>query len=97
MDTVPLSFTELELQFNLKVKCDDSFGFTFSDKVGITHADSYDGSYEVTPKVDSQILPTADKYMEKDVLINKIPYYSTSNSSGGNTIYIGGNIEYGSI
>ncbi len=53
--------------------------------------DIYDGEYEVTPKTNPQTLETATKVMLQDVLINKIPYYETSNEYG-DTIYIGSEV-----
>ena len=50
----------------------------------------YTGPYEVTPKVESQSLSTADKHMVHDVTIEPIPYYEVSNQNG-KTIIIGGN------
>lgn len=49
----------------------------------------YEGSYDVTPKVEEQTLPTAEKFLQKDVTIKKIPYFEVSNTSGGDTVYIG--------
>lgn len=51
--------------------------------------ESYEGEYEVTPKVLSQTLPTAKKLMKDDVMIKAIPYFDVSNHAGGQTIYIG--------
>lgn len=48
----------------------------------------YEGDYEVTPKVNEQVLPTAQKFMTNDVTINGIPIYRVTNNSGGTTIYI---------
>ena len=48
----------------------------------------YMGEYEVIPKVNEQTLYTKDKRMIDDVEIKGIPIYSTSNNSGGNTVYI---------
>lgn len=48
----------------------------------------YNGSYEVTPKVTSQTLPTRDKFMIDDMTVEAIPYFETSNNSGGTTVYI---------
>lgn len=48
----------------------------------------YAGPYEVTPKVDSQSLPTKGKLMTNDVTINEIPVFRVSNTSGGTTVYI---------
>lgn len=52
--------------------------------------EDYTGPYEVTPKVESQYLSTADKHMAHDVTIEPIPYYEVSNQNG-KTIIIGGN------
>lgn len=49
----------------------------------------YEGSYDVTPKTVEQTMQTADKYMLENVTVRKIPYYESSNSSGGSTVYIG--------
>lgn len=48
----------------------------------------YEGSYEVTPKVTSQTLPTKEKFLTEDVTVKAIPYFDVSNSSGGTTVYI---------
>ena len=49
----------------------------------------YEGDYEITPKVDSQVMKTKNKKMEDNVTVLAIPYYETSNLSG-KTVYIGG-------
>lgn len=56
----------------------------------------YDGNYEVTPLAfERTILNTKDKKMENNVVVKEIPYYETSNPSGGNTVYIAGQVEFG--
>lgn len=51
---------------------------------------SYDGSYDVTPLPFTEILlETASKRMERDVTVREIPYYETTNDSGGYTVNIG--------
>ena len=51
---------------------------------------AYDGSYEVTPLAHTeQVLETTGKRMEGDVTVLEIPYYETSNESGGYTVNIG--------
>lgn len=53
-------------------------------------ADRYTGEYDVTPLVDKETtLPTANKIMTKDVVVKQVPYFETSNDSGGITVYIG--------
>ena len=50
----------------------------------------YDGDYSVTPKFEQQKLQTKNKVMDFDVDVKTIPIEKISNSSGGNTIIIGG-------
>ena len=52
--------------------------------------EEYSGSYEVTPKLKEQILQTSEKVMREDLKIKEIPITTVTNSSGGNTIIIGG-------
>ncbi len=66
----------------------------FDGNFGVVHvvtdydADPYTGAYEVTPTVEGEVLPTAQKLMKEDLTIKAIPVYSVSNTAGGNTFYI---------
>ena len=51
---------------------------------------TYEGEYEVTPKVTDQTLLTAGKRMADDLIVKKITYSSVGNDSGGYTITFGG-------
>lgn len=51
--------------------------------------DSYNGSYEVTPKLTEQIIDVSDKKMDEDMIIKPIPFYEVSNEKGM-TVIIGG-------
>lgn len=54
----------------------------------------YTGAYEVTPSAsEAQILNTANKTLANDITVNKIPYYETSNTSNGKTVYIAKEVE----
>ena len=55
-------------------------------------AEYYEGEYEITPKVEAQTIPTAWKTMQRDMTVNAIPYFDVSNTSGGQTIYIGNEV-----
>jgi hypothetical protein len=55
--------------------------------------DLYEGSYEVTPKVDAQTIPTAQKFLTEDMRIKEIPYFVTSNNAGGDTVYIAKEVD----
>ena len=50
----------------------------------------YEGAYTVHSAAhEAQELPTANKHLVKNITVEKIPYYETSNMSDGITIYIG--------
>jgi len=51
---------------------------------------TYDGEYEVTPAVDAdQTLLTAQKLVDANIKVTKIPYFEVSNSANGVTATIG--------
>ena len=49
----------------------------------------YTGAYEVTPTTAAQTLETQNRVMAENVTVNEIPYYETTNESGGYTVIIG--------
>jgi hypothetical protein len=53
----------------------------------------YEGEYTITPETSAQTLPTAHKRMQDDLTVLAIPYYETTNETGGNTVYIGMEVE----
>lgn len=53
----------------------------------------FEGDYTVTPAVDAQTLETKQKLMTDNVTIKEIPFYDTSNNSGGTTVYIGSTLD----
>lgn len=56
----------------------------------VTGAELYEGAYTVHSAAhEVQKLPTANKYLNENITVEKIPYYETSNTSDGITIYIG--------
>lgn len=49
----------------------------------------YAGPYEVTPKAYSdQLLPTENKYLERNITVFKVPKFDVDNPFGGQTISI---------
>ncbi len=54
----------------------------------LKHDTYYEGSYEITPRVKGQTLPTGDKIMRADLVINDISYSETTNPGGGTTVAI---------
>lgn len=58
------------------------------------NVDPYTGTYEVTPLVDAETtLPTAQKFMDEDVRVKAIPYFETTNTSDGETVFIGTEVD----
>lgn len=52
-------------------------------------ADTVSGEYEVVPNAfNTQVLPTANKVLKKDIVVQKVPYFETSNNYDGVTVYI---------
>lgn len=64
-------------------------------KVIIHDGDRYEGEYIVDPKFEETVLETKMKLLLDDVTVNPIKVEYTTNLSGGNTVYIGGDINYG--
>lgn len=76
--------------------CECSLGETLNGEYGVfytihdTDTPIYDGAYDVIPMAYvSQILPTQGKVMRGNVTVHEIPFYQTSNPSGGYTTIIG--------
>lgn len=55
--------------------------------------DYYEGSYEVVPTVTAQQLETKQKFLVDDIVIREIPFFNVSNTAGGNTVYIGKEVD----
>lgn len=91
-----VKFSVLDSKFDAKLSGEDalSLGGAFSECVVVPAevVPEYEGSYEVTPKVDAQILPTAEKKMTDNVTVKAIPYFDVSNPAGGKTIFIGSEV-----
>lgn len=57
-------------------------------------AEIYDGEYTVHSEAhEVQTLSTANKQLVKNIIVEKIPYFETSNLSDGITAYIGSEVE----
>ena len=56
---------------------------------------TYKGQYQITPLAfEETTLKTKGKKLTEDVVIKEIPYFETTNLSGGYTVYIAGQIEF---
>lgn len=65
-------------------------GDALKDKISLKDLPKYEGVVEIIPDVDNaQVLKTAQKYMETDVKIRKIPFAEVTNQTGGKTVTIG--------
>lgn len=73
---IEASFKNLDADFSLSFNHDTS--------------PQYDGEYVVIPKSYDQNLETKGLRMKDDVLVQEIPYFETTNESGGYTVIIGG-------
>lgn len=49
---------------------------------------TYDGPYDVVPRLAEQVLATADHVMADDLTVEGIPSYRTTNVGGGYTVTI---------
>lgn len=57
--------------------------------VRINDYDDYEGPYIIVPEAYHSItLPTTDKHTIDDITVQKIPYFETTNTSGGYTVSI---------
>ena len=57
--------------------------------INVNPAHPYEGEYKVTPNFETQTLHTAERLLDKDVIIEEIPYAEVRNNSGGTTVTIG--------
>lgn len=96
MDIKVKARVETSNDIRCTVSSDGSARFRLDTKVDVTKSDLplYEGAYDVTPNMEKTTLQTKDKLMGSNVVVNAIPVYSVANSSGGNTVTIGGFVSY---
>ena len=87
---INISFSESLTAFQTEFKSRDDFTVHFETGMASGACMPYEGSYEITPAIESQTLPTADRRMQADLTVLKIPYYEVGNTQNGKTIIIGG-------
>lgn len=86
----PIKIINGNISSNKKVTGNITYGNGMGESVPI-----YDGNYEITPLAFQRtVLETEGKKMASNVVCKEIPYYETSNLSGGTTVYIAGKIEF---
>ena len=85
-------FEEQEQSFDVSFKeAQPNFKAGFEEKIVIeviSEHETYDGNYSVTPTLEAQTLPTKEKVMSDDLVVEAVPVYEVSNNSGGITVYI---------
>ena len=85
-----LEFKSKDMSFHTDMKiCSEEFRLDIKNYHGMNNADIYTGDYTVTPKDIEQQIKTKNKFLNKDLIVKKIPFFETSNEEGGNTVYIG--------
>lgn len=80
-----LPIIDIDLSTDTSVKIDFDVGIQYGEGGRLP---DYTGSYEITPKLVDQTLPTKDKSMTDDVVVKEVPVDRVSNPSGGKTCII---------
>ena len=86
---VPMTASVSQQVFTLGANEEQNVSMDVATAIQTVSGNHYTGPYEATPKAEAQtVLETNGKFMDDDVTILEIPYYETSNLSGGKTAYI---------
>ena len=90
MDKIKIILKNPKERINISFKKKQNITLNFKDKIilGGKYAE-YEGEYEITPRTETQTLPTKQKNMKNDIQVKAIPYFETSNIQNGKTVYIG--------
>lgn len=81
--------TSGDVPLGLKTSGDVSLSLKSDAQVVDTRLPEYTGETEVIPAKYGQVLQTKDTSVYSDITVQAIPYYKTSNESGGYTAIIG--------
>lgn len=89
---IDVKFAETAKHFSVQfTETSKNLGANFGEVQTVTKyvgGERYEGEYDITPKVEAQTLPTANKVLERDVTIDRIPYAEVQNNSNGTTVTI---------
>ena len=82
------------IEFDFLVNADKKFDIETQENLEFEFntgdaSEQYVGIYEVIPDKNSITLETANKLMKRNVLVEAVPTYIVSNTSGGTTFVIG--------
>lgn len=85
-----VSFDEIDSALDIKfIQTHCTFKADFGEVVLVKTDDTYDGDYNVIPRVYQQVLETKDKLMTDNVTVEVIPLSKVINPSNGYTVTIG--------
>lgn len=87
---IQVELTDKDFSFDLGFSGESSFNISFSESFSPSGVTPYTGSYEAIPRVTAQSLPTQDRWLDRDVVIQAIPYHEVENKERGTTAIIGG-------
>lgn len=78
-----------DLEFGMSVDTSVRIEFDVGVEMGTGgRLPDYEGSYEVTPKLVDQTLPTSNRSMIDDLVVKEVPVARVSNPSNGKTVTI---------
>jgi len=90
MITIPMRVQTDGIVVPMHISTDiENVGMSIGASYSVVAGETYDGSYEVTPRLYAQSLDTDGKLMEDDVTVYEIPVTRTTNPTGGLTVLIG--------
>ena len=87
---IQVELTEKDFSFDIGFSGETDFNISCSESFSPSGVTPYSGSYEAIPRVTAQSLPTQDRWLDRDVVIQAIPYHEVENTERGNTAIIGG-------
>ena len=87
---IQVELTEKDFSFDIGFSGESDFNICFSESFSPSGVTPYSGSYEAIPRVTAQSLPTQDRWLDRDVTIQAIPYHEVENTERGMTAIIGG-------
>ena len=76
---------EMEMCIDTSVRIDFDIGVEMGTGGRLP---DYEGSYDVTPRLVEQVLPTNGRSMNDDVTVREVPIERVSNPSNGKTVVI---------
>ena len=87
---IQVGFHETRAKFSLGFDDSSEFEIGFEEGFGKSQADPYTGIYDIVPRVTAQSLPTRNRWLNRDVTVQAIPYHEVENTERGTTAIIGG-------